>query len=324
MKGLKVAVLRGGPSAEYEVSLQTGSSVLITLEQSGFAVRDIVISRHGVWLVDGFPIQPHTALEGVDVAFLALHGEYGEDGGVQRMLERFCVPYTGSEPYPSAIAMNKVLTKDHIQPHGVRTAKHMLIRRSGRPDPVDTAYGINELFGPQFFVKPLRGGSSIDTQVALNVGQLAQVLTSLLQKYDDILVEERIIGREATVGILEDFRGERCYTMPVIEIRPPATNAFFDYTSKYNGSTEEICPGNFTASERKALQSAALTVHKTLGLRHYSRSDFIVTPDGPVFLEVNTLPGLTTESLFPKAVDAVGSSYQELIRHLLQLALRNI
>lgn len=317
-----MAVLRGGPSAEYDVSLRTGASVLSALEASGMYVRDIVISRTGQWLVDGFVRQPQAALAGIDVAFIALHGAYGEDGSLQRILEAFNIPYTGSQPYSSAIAMNKILTKEHVAPHNVRTAKHMLVRRSGRPDPVDTAYGIAELFGPQYFLKPLRGGSSIDTQVALDVGQLAQALTALLKTHEEVMVEERVIGREATVGILEDFRGERWYKMPVIEIKPAVTTTFFNYQSKYDGSTEEICPGNFTEKERAALYEAALTAHTVLGLRHYSRSDFIVTPEGPVFLEVNTLPGLTSESLFPKAVHAVGSTYTELVQHLVQLAHR--
>lgn len=321
MKGITIGVLRGGPSTEYDVSLKTGAGVLDSLRHSGAKTKDIVISKQGKWLCDGFPCAPAAALEGIDVAFIALHGEFGEDGKVQRILEQFAVPYTGSGPYASALAMNKVLTKDQVHTIGIRTAQHMLIRRDGRPDPIDTAHAIAELFGPEYVVKPLRGGSSIDTQIAHNPGQLAQLITSLLKNYEEVLVEERIIGKEATVGVLENFRGNPLYVLPVIEILPPQGADFFDYSNKYNGATEEICPGRFSDSERKELQEAALAVHTKLALRHYSRSDFILTNDGPVFLEVNTLPGLTSESLLPRSLEAVGSSYDELINHLVQLAL---
>ena len=184
-------------------------------------------------------------------------------------------------------------------------AKHMRITRDGVTNVVRTAQSISKLFGPQYFIKPERGGSSIDTYLVKGEVELPQVIEAALAKHPEILVEERIVGKEATVGVLENFRGEDHYLLPPVEIVPPEKADFFQADVKYTGETEERCPGNFSRLEKDKLMAIAHKVHTALGLRHYSRSDFIVAPDGIYFLEVNTLPGLTAESLFPKAVDAI-------------------
>ena len=150
--------------------------------------------------------------------------------------------------------------------------------------------------------------------------ELPQALEKALQENGEVIVEKRIVGKEATVGILENFRNEKYYQFPAIEIVPPENASFFSADVKYTGETQEICPGRFHDSEKEALLKAAKEVHELLGLRQYSRSDFIVAEDGVYFLEVNTLPGLTPNSLFPKAMDAVGSSYNELVAHLVDNA----
>jgi len=135
-------------------------------------------------------------------------------------------------------------------------------------------------------------------------------------------VEEFIEGKEATVGVIENFRNKNIYTLPPIEIRVPKTNDFFDYEAKYNGQSQEICPGNFSSQEKEELERMASLIHTGLNLSHYSRSDFIIHPQKGIYaLEVNTLPGLTNESLFPKSLNAVGSDISEFINHLLKLAL---
>lgn len=178
-----------------------------------------------------------------------------------------------------------------------------------------------ELFGPEYVIKPIGGGSSIGVVMANQSNLLALVLSSL-EECNEIIVEQRIVGKEATVGILEDFREQKYYQLPPVEIVPPASATFFNAEVKYNGQTEEICPGRFSKDEKSKLLEMAQEVHDVLGLRQYSRSDFIVAADGIYFLEVNTLPGLTSESLFPKSMEAVGSSYKELVLHLLETARR--
>jgi len=316
----RVAVLRGGPSSEYDISMQTGSGVLKALENSPYTTKDIIIAKNGEWLHNGFVKKPHEALLDIDVVFIGLHGTYGEDGTVQRMLERFNIPYTGSNSYASAIALNKALTKDHLKKHSaIKLPPHIKITRNGATHLAQTLHTVSELFGPEYVVKPVSGGSSIGTMLVSKPDLFNAVSQALLDS-EEVLVEKRIIGKEATVGVLEKFRQEMVYVLPPIEIVPPASAQFFSADVKYTGQTEEICPGRFSKDEKKELMKVAQEVHTLLGLRHYSRSDFIVTPQGVYFLEVNTLPGLTPHSLFPKSMDAVGSSYSELVVHLIETA----
>lgn len=319
MKNLRVAVLRGGPSEEYDVSMMTGNEVIASLQRQGVTVIDVIVSKRGEWLVHGFARSPKDALAFADVVFIALHGAYGEDGGVQRELDRIGARYTGSRAYPSALAMNKILTKDILRSAGVKTAPHMRVTRSST-DVRRVAGTIESLFGPTYIVKPISGGSSIGTYKAHGVHELIRALSESLKTREEVLVEQFISGREATVGIVEDLRGERHYRLPAIEIVPPAAHGFFAYDVKYNGETEEICPGRFSRQEKEALEDAALKAHHALGLSHYSRSDFIVNDKGIYFLETNTLPGLTRESLIPKALSAVGHGYDDFVAHLVRTA----
>ena len=319
MKNLRVAVLRGGPSEEYDVSMKTGSEVLSALGRQGVSATDVIINKQGEWMVHGFAKDPASALSTSDVAFIALHGAYGEDGTVQRILDRIGIRYTGSRAYPSALAMNKILTKDILRSAGVKTAPHLRVTRSST-DVRRVAASIESLFGPTYFIKPVNGGSSIATYKAHGIHELVNALTRALKERDEVLVEKCIEGKEATVGIVENLRGERHYSLPAIEIVPPPANGFFDYEVKYNGETDEICPGRFSREEKESLSDAALKAHHHLGLSHYSRSDFIVSPNGIYFLETNTLPGLTSESLLPKALSAVGHSYDDFVLHLVASA----
>ena len=298
--------------------MQTGSGVIDALTAEGYDVKDIIISRKGEWLLHGFVKQPVHALLDVDAVFIALHGAYGEDGTVQRILERLHIPYTGSDAYASALAMNKSLTKDYLKKHvpSIKMAPHLKITRSGTANLAQVVHTVGELFGPEYVIKPISGGSSIGTLLATKA-DLHRAVDHAFADNEELLIEKRIIGKEATVGILEGFRDIKHYPLPPIEIVPPASASFFSHDVKYSGETEEICPGRFSRAEKDELMEIATQVHTALGLRQYSRSDFIVAEDGIYFLEVNTLPGLTAQSLFPRSMEAVGSSYKELVVHLL-------
>lgn len=324
MKNLRVGVVRGGPSNEYETSLKTGAAVLKNLPDGAIGV-DIFIGRDGKWHINGVPIKEGDALSRVDVVWNALHGAYGEDGKVQRTLEMFGAPYTGSEPHPSLIGMNKSLTKELLGGTGVRMPQHALFRPRNE-SVIDAARKIFETSAPPWIIKPIAGGSSIGIILAHTFSDLASTLSAIAENPSDsdaYIVEEYVRGMEASVGVIDGFRGENTYVLPPIEIRLPAQSPFFDQKAKYSDSTEEICPGNFTKSEKEMLAEAAKKVHETLGLRHYSRSDFIVAPHGVYFLEVNTLPGLTEESLFPKGLRAVGATLAQFIEHTLRQSIPN-
>jgi D-alanine-D-alanine ligase len=317
-----VAVLRGGPSNEYEVSLKTGASVLAALDKDKYEAHDIFISRDGQWHLHGVPMHPERALRGTDVAFNAMHGEYGEDGSVQRLLDSLAVAYTGSGAHESTVAFNKHRTREAVKNLGIKIAHGTVVDNSRSVE--ELAHELFRSFPHPAIVKPVVGGSSVGTGIAESFHGLQWALERAFAVSPKVLVEEFIKGREATVGVLDNFRNERTYVLMPIEIIPPPSSSFFDYDAKYSGQTLERVPGHFTDQEKQILANAARAVHEGLGLSHYSRSDFIISPRGIYFLEVNTLPGLTTESLLPKALAAGGTSLTQFLDHVLQLARKNV
>lgn len=319
MSELIIGVLRGGPSSEYEVSLQTGKTALDHLPSEKYRPLDIFIDRKGAWHVRGMPAKPERVLSRVDAVFNALHGAYGEDGTVQELLDRFSVPYTGSGKIASVVAMNKLIAKERAGAYGIKTPRHVIVDKSR----ADETY-LLELFRtfPQpSIVKPVSGGSSVGVTIAKSFEEFMRGVETALQYSPRAVIEEYIDGREATCGVLDSFRGEHIYALPPIEIVPPKTHSFFDYEAKYGGGSDEICPGNFTEGEKRELEHLTVAVHQILGLRHYSRSDFIVSRRGIYFLEANTLPGITAESLVPKELAAVGCTLPDFFDHVLSLAL---
>ena len=321
-----VGVLRGGPSREHEVSLQTGAAILANLPEDRFAARDIYIDKEGNWHDRGRPTSPERILRQVDVVLNGLHGEYGEDGEVQKFLEQFGIPYAGADSFSSYLAMHKLIAKTHALEAGLLTPAFRHVERLSDSERI--ALEIIRTFHQPVVIKPIGWGSSVGISV---VGGYAPVLAAIEQLFNEgapsVIVEEYIRGREATVGVVEELRGESLYALPPVEIVPPEGD-FFSYRSKYSGDTREICPGNFSRVATEELQRAAKVAHRALGLRHYSRSDFIVVPrrgssgsDRVYYLETNTLPGLTSESLLPKSLAAVGVHFPEFLSHLVNLAI---
>ena len=318
MRGTVVGVLRGGPSSEHDVSLASGHAILSNLSDTRFTTRDIYIDKQGTWHERGIPTTPDRILPSLDCVIVGLHGEYGEDGTVQRLLDQFGIPYTGSDSFSSSVAMHKVLTKEKAKEQGLLTPRYYFVEQDGD---VETATAeIIRTFHQPVVVKPVSLGSSVGISIVGGYAPVYQAITSLLSK-GGVLVEEVIVGREATAGVVEHMRGEALYTLPPVEIIPPPTSLFFDKNAKYSGETTEIVPGRFTKAETEELMRQASVMHEALGLRHYSRSDFIVSPKGIYFLETNTLPGLTKESLLPKSLAAVGIKFEDFLSHLVDLSL---
>jgi D-alanine-D-alanine ligase len=249
-----------------------------------------------------------------------MHGAYGEDGTIQRICERHHIPFTGSNSFPSNIAFNKDNTKRALQDVNVKLPKHINVKRDENTDYTALAAAIEKEFKTEYVLKPTVGGSSHGVMMVGRDASLAAALEDMSAAYDEFMVEERIRGTEATVGLLEEYRDQAHYLMPAIEIIPPSSSDFFDSEVKYNGKTTELCPGRFSQAEKELLYEAAALVHRTLGLSQYSRSDFMIRDGEVYFLEVNTLPGLTPESLFPKAAAAIGCTFPELIDHLVRTA----
>ncbi len=314
-----MAVLRGGPSREHEVSLKSGHTILSNLPKERFSARDIYIDKQGIWHERGIPTTPDRVLRGTDVALIGLHGEYGEDGEVQKLLEQFGVPYAGANSFASYVAMHKVLAKEKAREAGLLTPKYAYVENDS--DIAAIAREVNRTFLQPVIVKPVRWGSSVGVSIVHGYAPLEAAVRTLMEEgAGGVLIEEVIKGTEATAGVVEGLRDEALYGLPPVEILPPEKD-FFSYEAKYSGASRELCPGRFSKSVTDELITQARTMHQALGLRHYSRSDFIVSPKGIYYLETNTLPGLTSESLLPKSLASVGVTLPEFFTHLVDLAL---
>ena len=318
MSRLRVGVVRGGPSSEYVVSLKTGENVLRNLNTEKYIPVDILITPRGDWYMNGTRTDVSNVVHHVDVIWNAMHGTFGEDGKAQHMFESFKVPYTGSGVLASAMGMHKGLAKTEFNKAGIATPKGDIIEATDNFEEV--AFQLFQDRRLPIIVKPVSGGSSVATKVVRNFDDLKHALYEA-SKYGDILVEEFIEGKEATVCVIDSgSKGEHFVLFP-IEIVPPKTNDFFDYDAKYSGESEEICPGRFTLTKHAELRDLAIKAHQAIGARHYSRTDFILTEDGTYALEINTLPGLTRESLLPKALDKGGIAFPQFLDHVIDLAM---
>ncbi|MCU0770884.1 MAG: D-alanine--D-alanine ligase [Verrucomicrobia bacterium] len=292
----QIAVLRGGPGDEREVSLRSGAAVAAALRSLGHAVTEIDPRDKALDLPAG-----------TEVAFLALHGAYGEDGTVQAQLEALGVPYTGCGVETSRVAFDKVLTKEHLVSAGVPTPPFAVV------DSADAAWPAK--LQPPAVLKPVCQGSSVGLHFIGTIGQWKDALRDCLRHDTRALLESRIEGRECTVGILDD------QVLPVVEVRPHS--GVYDYQSKYTvGATEYLCPARFSPDVTAAVQAAGQAAFEAVGGGPYARVDVIVDPSGaPSVLEINTLPGMTETSLFPKAAAAAGLGYAALCARMVELAL---
>jgi D-alanine-D-alanine ligase len=253
----------------------------------------------------------------VDVAFLALHGRFGEDGTMQGTLDLLGVPYVGSGTLASALAMDKVMAKKVLAADGVPVPCGLVVERAAfRADPAAQSGRAADAFLPAV-TKPARQGSSIGMSLVESAGEMRGALEKAFVHDARVLVEERLLGTELTVGVLGNDVIE---ALPVVEI--VSKNRFFDYEAKYDPElSEEICPARIPRDAAARAQDLALRSHRSLGCRGLSRVDMVLTTAGPVVLEVNTMPGMTVNSLLPKAARAAGIPFAELLDRLVRLAL---
>jgi D-alanine-D-alanine ligase len=292
----------GGSSAEREISIRTGSGVMRALQSLGYDAQSLDYDQRFIDAIR--EIAP-------DVVFNALHGPGGEDGHVQALLDFLAIPYTGSGVEAAALAMDKHLTKKLLAAEGLPTAAWDVFDLSGGTLPL--LPGSLDL---PLVIKPRFEGSALGVVIVKTHEQWTSAMLSAAKTYSQIMAEEYLAGREFTVAIL----GEEA--LPVIEIIPNA-DEFYTFDAKYApGGSTHIVPAKIDEDLAARLQMIALSVHRLLGLRDYSRTDFIVTKEGrPQILEINTLPGLTATSLVPDACAAVGISYEALVDRLVGYAL---
>ncbi len=295
----RIAVLMGGMSAEREVSLASGASVH----------RALLARGHDAIAVDmGRDLAQVLTRENVGIAFICLHGRYGEDGAVQGLLELMGIPYTGSGVLASALAMNKIFAKQVFQSSGLTVAPYRVARRGSEPE-------LGELgFSLPVVVKPSQEGSSVGVSIVRRAEDYRPAMDAAFAYDDEILVEEFIKGREIQVGILDER------ALGAIEIVPK--KEFYDYEAKYTeGMAEHLLPAPLPPDLYSRVLKAGEKAHCSLGCSGYSRVDFLVTEAGECFLlEVNTLPGMTDLSLFPEIAQGAGIGFEELVEKILNAA----
>ena len=297
-KDTKIALLMGGPGSEREVSLASGNGVLEALRSEGFTqVTPVVVDSER-------PAIP----EGTELCYNIIHGTYGEDGGLQSYLEELGIPYTGAGSVTSRNCFDKVITKKYFIEGGVPTPLSETIAPGQLPSiPVPCV------------IKPPCEGSSVGVHIVMDNSELAAAVEDVSKYGKEILVEEYIKGKELTVAI---FNGE---ALPVVHICP--RSGFYDmnnkYPSLYGGvGSDYICPADISEEETKSVQAAAVAAYKALNVEVYGRVDVLLTDDGkPYVLEINTIPGMTGASLFPKAALAAGISYGELCTRIAEVSL---
>ncbi|HXV20597.1 MAG TPA: D-alanine--D-alanine ligase [Desulfuromonadales bacterium] len=296
LKSKKIAVLMGGLSAEREISLRTGRAVLAALQEAGYTAAGIDAGRD---------LAARLEAEKAEVAFIALHGRFGEDGTVQGMLELLGIPYTGSGVMASAVAMDKVTTKKILLYHELPTPAFDVFQRGIAKEEFLSRHRHFPLV-----VKPAREGSTIGVSIVRNAQELRAGLESALAHDDLVLVEDFIQGLEVTVGVLE---GE---PLPVIQVVPKG--GFYDFQAKYTaGQTEYLVPAPLEGALYERLQQVAVAAFRALGCAGAARVDFMVREREFYCLEVNTIPGMTETSLLPKAARQNGISFGELVQRIL-------
>lgn len=322
----RVAVLMGGMSAEHDVSLVSGSKVVESLSREKYELTPITIRRSGEWQFPGGvemgfgDAVGELGRRGIDCVFIALHGPNGEDGRIQGVLDLLGIPYTCSGCAASAIAMDKLRCKTIVKAAGVCVADHVVVTaRAWERDSEGVAAEISSRLGYPCVVKPASLGSSVGMSIPGDGDALRTAIPGALHHDATVLVEQFVAGREITCGVL-DVDGEP-RALPITEIRP-LTAAFFDYHAKYTpGASQEITPAELGEDVAAQVRRMAVAAHVAVGCSIWSRSDMIVGSDGPVWIEVNTVPGMTPTSLYPQAAAAAGIAFPALMELFVETAL---
>lgn len=320
----RILVALGGRSSERGISIDSGKQVVIALEALGYqtAILDVgtgkLLQTPEIDSLEKdakeLPSVANLPLVDVkrhfEVVFIAMHGRFGEDGGLQSLLDENGIKYTGSGPLSSALAMNKVFSKKVFKSCNLPVLDDQIITREGEKSEIQFPV----------VVKPINQGSSIGVSICENEADFTVGLKQSLEVSGSAIVEPYVTGKELTVAILENESGQP-QALPVTEIIP--SHRFFDFAGKYDGSTQEIVPAKISDDLAKKVQDLAIQTHLALGCRHFSRVDMIVDNQENIFiLELNSIPGLTSESLFPKAAKASGITFENLISRLVETALK--
>lgn len=316
-KKIRVAILFGGKSAEHEVSLQSAKNVYEAIDKEKYGVEMVRIEKDGRWEKPLINFASARAIESADVVFPVLHGPFGEDGTVQGLLKLAGVPFVGASVLGSAIGMDKDVQKRLLRDAGIATAKFLVLRGGGKET---ASYGdIARELGALFFVKPANLGSSVGVHKVLDEKQFKKAIEDAFSYDTKVLAEEYVPGREIECSVLGNK--DPVASLPG-EVVP--RHEFYSYEAKYideNGALLEI-PAKLDGATVRRVQAVAMEAFKTLCCEGMARADFFLRADGKLFLnEINTIPGFTKISMYPKLWEASGISYRELVDRLIELAI---
>lgn len=313
----RIGILRGGVSPEYHISLKTGANVQRALEDAGFEAVDMLLDKEGVLHIKGIPADLEKAQASVDAIWNALHGQFGEDGSVQELLDNFGIPYTGSGRLTSAMAFHKEKAKEHARALGLNVPPHLLVLPDEGASVSQIAGNIYRTMAPPWVVKPLLGGGSVQTYFAFTPLELAEAVEKCLTAGSPFLAEQYIYGKEAAVGVIDRFRNQDKYTLPAVEVVSGARGVL-SHDARTSGEPYVREGRPFRPQEREQLGLAAQQLHQSLGARGYSQSEFVVDRNGKVwFIEFDTHPHLHDEAPFLEALRSVGATLAEFVQSVI-------
>jgi len=317
-KKKKVAVISGGPSTEHEVSVRGAQKVFEALNKDIYDIEHILVDKCGVW-----EKHPQIVANNNDVAFIVMHGTYGEDGTIQRILDSHNISYTGSNAMASALAMNKYLSSAVLRRAGISTPLTFVVTKYEWEWKKQEVFDkIKHYLTYPFVVKPNAQGSSVGVHIVRSRSDLEHAMHEVFKYGNESLIQQFIFGMELSCGVLDHgWEGSEFALLPIEIV--PQNSTFFDYSAKYMPmGSEEIVPARVPDYKLREIQRVATLVHRALGARGFSRTDMIMAPDGKLFvLELNSIPGLTQESLLPKSAEASGIPFPKLLDLIIDSAL---
>ncbi|MCC7469782.1 MAG: ATP-grasp domain-containing protein [Bacteroidetes bacterium] len=322
---IRVAVLRGGVGHEYNVSLETGSYVLSKIPRHLYKAVDILIDRDGVWHMNGVSINPEDLSKYADLVFNCLHGSDGEDGRIQKFLERLGIPFVGSDSLASAMTGKKNITKERLEAIGYKTPKYALIQGLADYESEETRHDFmrkkamevfKKMHGP-WIVKPVLGSASTHTYIVTTFAELISILNHLSDTFDEILVEEYMEGREVVAAVLREYRNEEHYVFPPKEVIKPGK--VLDESIRRQGLHKVYVVGRSADSLSREIEDMTRKIHKEFNLSDFSLIEYIVSPKGIYVIEIDSVPILAHGEIIHDLLENIGLSGEDFVKHLIQM-----
>lgn len=306
---LKVAIVRGGISPEYNVSLDTGGSIASVLKELSHEIEDVLITQEGEWICRGLPTDPHKICQRSDLVWNCLHGEFAEDGRFENSIAGLGVKVVGKTGWGSALCLNKDLAKRHAESYGFPVLPHIIIR----PDDFEKAKKVHDTFSGPWIIKPIKGGSSLGVVLAKSFPELQSNLAKI---ETEVIVEPFYKGREIIVGVIPEIRQKKWYSTIVLELKKK--DNFLKYEDLKNGDYNLLPLKDYGIEQKHALSEMAEIIGDVFGLNYMYLTQWIETSRGYFLIDIDTLPSLHENSIFRKSAEYSGVTLKEIIENILK------